>query len=311
MLGGTSLANTTQWWPGAREGIVMRVPEEVRKCVVYLGTLITNPDGQQAMHPKGTAFFVSLPSERIQGTDYIYLVTAKHVAEQLQGSEFAVRVNLTGGGASFIRSGAGAQWRFHPTDPSVDAAVLPWAPPEEVEHLRVPTRMFLTDEIIHSKNIGTGDEVFITGLFVHLAGAARNIPIVRMGNIAMMPPEPVPTSVGLIDAYLIEARSIGGLSGSPAFVRETVGFGLGEFYLLGLMHGHWDIPLRARDDQPTQDREEAYGKVNLGIAIVVPAKKVLEVLNHPQLVERRDMEDEELRKKTMPTLDEGVKPGSA
>ncbi|MCK4470418.1 MAG: hypothetical protein KAW49_01390, partial [Anaerolineae bacterium] len=39
--------------------------------------------------------------------------------------------------------------------------------------------------------LGAGDEVFIVGLFAHLAGSARNMPIVRMGNVAMMDEEPV------------------------------------------------------------------------------------------------------------------------
>ena len=55
--------------------------------------------------------------------------------------------------------------------------------------------------------------------------------------------------------YLVEARSIGGMSGSPVFVRQTLsmqiarksgpavtGFmpGTGET-LLGMAEGHWDI----------------------------------------------------------------------
>lgn len=166
--------------------------------------------------------------------------------------------------------------------------------------------MFLTDEVIRSKGIGTGDEVFITGLFIHLAGSARNLPIVRMGNIAMMPDEPVPTRMGLIDAYLIEARSIGGLSGSPAFVRETVPGGIGGFYLLGLMHGHWDIPPEERDDHVPRADEDAQAKVNMGIAIVVPATKILQVLNHPPLVEIRRTRDQELQKQRTANVDEGA-----
>ena len=156
----------------------------------------------------------------------------------------------------------------------------------------VPLEMFLSDEIIQQKRIGLGDEVFITGLFAHASGSQRNQPIVRMGNIAMIPSEPIPTDLGSIEAYLIEARSIGGLSGSPAFVRETAPVGLGTFYLLGLMHGHWDIPPEKKNDLLMQG--EFFGRVNMGIAIVIPAKKILEVLNHPKLVERREELDEKL-----------------
>jgi len=284
----------------------MRVPDEVRQCVAYLGLPDTAEDGRDAMLPKGTAFFVSVPSESVKDVEYIYVVTAKHVARALKHQQFLLRVNNTNGTATFVRSGD-VRWWFHPTDESADVAVLRWAPPQFVQHKRVSVSMFLTDEIIRNKGIGTGDEVFITGLFVHLAGSARNLPIVRMGNIAMMPDEPVPTRMGLIDAYLIEARSIGGLSGSPAFVRETVPAGIGGFYLLGLMHGHWDIPPEARDGQVPQGDEEAQGKVNMGIAVVVPASKILEVLNQPSLVEIRKTRDEELRKQQMPILEDAMR----
>jgi len=281
----------------------MRVPDEVRECVVFVGLPVTMPDGQERLRFKGTAFFVEVPSESIQGWKYVYLVTAKHVASNLEGKKFMVRVNTKDGRSALVR-GEGVRWWCHPTEKSVDVAIIPWLPPEKTEYKRVPTSMFLSDEIIRSKSIGTGDEVFVTGLFAHLTGAAKNLPIVRMGNIAMMPGEPVSTKeFGDIEAYLIEARSISGLSGSPAFVRETVGIGVGSFYLLGLMHGHWDIPPLGKSDAIRLD-EDTYGPVNIGIAIVVPAKKILEVLNQPQLLDRRRAGDEARKKETMPTLDD-------
>ena len=289
------LGGTVQWYITSREDINMRVPDEVRQCVVFVGLPIAGPDGQERLNFKGTAFFVSLPSETMEGGNYIYLVTAKHVATKLEGQRFLVRVN-TKDGRSRLVQGEGVRWWYHPIDESVDVAVIHWVPPPEVERKNIPSSMFLSDEIIRSESIGTGDEVFMTGLFAHLTGSARNLPIVRMGSIAMMPGEPVATKdFGDIEAYLIEARSIGGLSGSPAFVRKTVPMGLGAFYLLGLMHGHWDIPPRNMDDVMQAD-EDVLGRVNMGIAIVVPAKKILEVLNQPHLVESRRQRDEQLKK---------------
>ncbi|MBA7673314.1 hypothetical protein ES703_81509 [subsurface metagenome] len=281
----------------------MRVPDEVRQCVAFIGLPVTIPDAQQGIRFQGTAFFVSVPSESMEGKSYIYLVTAKHVAIKLEGKTFMVRIN-TNDGKSALVIGEGTQWWYHATDESVDVALIPFVPPAEFEYRSIPTTMFLLDEIIQGKSIGTGDEVFIAGLFAHLTGSARNLPIVRMGNIAMMPGEPVSTKeFGDIEAYLIEARSIGGLSGSPAFVRETVTMGLGAFYLLGLMHGHWDIPLQSKNDAMRAD-EDTYGQVNMGIAIVIPAKKILEVLNQPRMIDARRAGDEARKKETMPTLDE-------
>jgi len=203
----------------------------------------------------------------MQGQHYVYLVTAKHVAMKLEGQTFMVRINTKDGKSALIM-GKGTQKWHYATDESVDVALIPYLPPERFEYKHIPSTIFLSDETIRGKRIGTGDEVFVTGLFAHLTGAARNLPIVRMGNIAMMPGEPVPTKeFGDIEAYLIEARSIGGLSGSPAFVFKS-----NRYYLLGLMHGHWDIPPQSKNDAMRVD-EDTYGQVNMGIAIVVPAKK--------------------------------------
>ena len=241
----------------------------------------------------GTVFFVSIPSKK-EGTKYIYLVTARHVAKKVDGKQFLLRINSKDGGSGLVKGDA-LKWFTHPTDSLVDVAVFPYAPPlETYDYKSVPTSMFLSDEIIQSKGIGAGDEVFITGLFAHVTGSKRNLPIVRMGNIAMMPDEVIPTDSGNIEAYLVEARSIGGLSGSPAFVRQTVAFGFGGFNLLGLMHGHWEISQNKINDLSME--KDLYKTVNIGIAIVIPAKKILEVLNHPELVEIRRKNDEALLK---------------
>ena len=287
----------------------MRVPEEVRQCVAYIGLEAKGPGGEPALEPLGTGFFVEVKSETTTDRVYVYLVTAAHVVEDVKADQWSIRLNNKEGGSLLLRPAVGeaaayVKWWFHPTDKSVDVAVMPMVPPEElVDYRRLSAaEMFVTEEIIRSNSIGAGDEVFMTGLFTKLAGSKRNQPIVRTGNIAMMPDEPVPTSRGMLEAYLIEARSIGGLSGSPAFVRTTVQMGLGMTYLLGLMHGHWDIPPGAVNDL-AEDRDGG-GSVNMGIAVVVPARKILEVLNQPGLVELRRQRDEQLRKEREPRLDE-------
>jgi hypothetical protein len=101
---------------------------------------------------------------------------------------------------------------------------------------------------------------------------------------------------GDMDAYLIEARSIGGLSGSPVFVhlgiariREggrlvTAKTQEGVFYWMGLVHGHYDY---GRDlthaDGAVQDTERQPERINMGIAIVVPADRILEIFEEPKL----------------------------
>ena len=280
----TRLGNTNQWYFNPRNDNDMLVPDEIRQCVLFLGFINTPSDDVQVFKPIGTAFIVSIPAENLEESWHVYLVTAKHVAVALEGKNFWARVNIKNGEAKFIE-GDGVKWWYHPTDGSVDVAVIPWAPPEQVEHKQIPTSLFLSDEIIGEKSIGAGDLVFMTGLFTKLAGLSKNLPIVRMGNIAMMPDEKVPTrAFGDIEAYLIEARSIGGLSGSPAFVQETILGGGGKIYLLGLVHGHWDIPLESENEM---EDIEGGSAINMGIAIVIPAKIILAVINQPELIEKK------------------------
>jgi hypothetical protein len=102
------------------------------------------------------------------------------------------------------------------------------------------------------KRVGPGTVVSMIGLFRSHYGAERNTPVVRIGNIAAMPEEPVRTHYfGYIKAYLIEAMSIAGLSGSPVFAHANTANVLLErmetkkmpqpLGLLGLVHGHFDV----------------------------------------------------------------------
>lgn len=53
------------------------------------------------------------------------------------------------------------------------------------------------------------------------------------------------------------------------------------------MHGHWDV--KETDINEVRIRAVHHDRlgVNVGIAVVVPAKKILEILNCPKLVEAR------------------------
>src|SRR5207253_7959318 len=48
---------------------------------------------------------------------------------------------------------------------------------------------------------------------------------------------------------------------------------------LGSMIGHWEVP---EDANPVLTEA-----VNMGLSVVVPAPKILEIINHPELMEMR------------------------
>jgi hypothetical protein len=87
------LGGIDRWSMVNPEEVYMRVPDDIRDCVGFLGTR----SHDQVMRYRGTAFLVSVQCEE-PGLDFRpqYLVTAKHCLERAQGPLF-VRLNTKDG----------------------------------------------------------------------------------------------------------------------------------------------------------------------------------------------------------------------
>jgi hypothetical protein len=199
------------------------VPDDIRKCVVFIGGM----EGDR-FRPRATGFLVTYEEHALR---FMYLVTAEHVISGMLTRNIPLycRINLVNGDVATVTVPNHA-WKFYPDErhPS-DVAVCPlgeFATAEDGTKVAFDTRtvclkgqngIAATESVIVERKIGTGEEIVITGLFRSHFGNQKNIPIVRVGNIAMLKDEPVWTKYpgGPIDAHLIEARSIGGLNGSP------------------------------------------------------------------------------------------------
>jgi hypothetical protein len=244
----------------------MDIPQVIMKCVVFIGYTLT--DGTHKL--AGTGFVLS---GYLKASPNISIATARHVIDGIRDKGLdtvALRLNTKSEGPIWVETLL-KDWRFHPEGKSVDVAVveLPWN--DKWDHVSFPIveEYRATQEAIREYEIGIGNEVFIAGLFHPHHGTENNIPIVRVGSIAAMPTEPVDTELGRMAAYLIDTRSIRGLSGSPVFVvlgttRTVSGLPnrqFQRFFLLGLVHGHFKLST----------------EVNLGIEIVVPVEKIVEV----------------------------------
>ena len=292
----------------------MRVQDAALKTVGFVAEYVYSDIGQDSYDHVATGFFVAIPTVVRPANLFFCFVTAKHVAEELAGRQIAFIVNKKGGGVTTLTN-RDTRWFFHPTDESVDVAVVTFNVTPDLDILATPVSMFLDRAVMERKQIGIGDEVYMPGLFTYAPGTKRNMPLVRYGTIAMLPDEPIQVGSRFAEVYLIEARSIGGISGSPVFVRRTVYLpgqdnqgtdtslhGVsGDYYLLGLAHGHWDIrESEINRPSPTHDRQRG---VNIGIGVVVPAFKILEVINHPELVRQREDFDRELRDPISPHPD--------
>jgi len=272
-------------WGGTK---IMRIPEDFRRCVAFIGIAAVE-EGRKIVKFGGTGFLVSIPAESDPKIDVTYLVTARHVADAVSPKFFVVRLNRKDGSSGNYVGVPGLQWWLHPSDPTADVAVIPMSlSASEWDFRVIPTTAFVTDAMIRDRKVGLGDNVIVTGLFAYLAGTSRNIPIIRTGALAMIPEERITTQCGdgtivEMDGYLVESRSIGGLSGSPVFVRGPSG----DIYFLGLVHGHWNLPEHEAGMALGPLRAE-FRTMNMGINIVVPAIKVLEAICAPEITDDRN-----------------------
>lgn len=298
----------------------LRLTEKILNSVAFIGV----KDGQGRFQPRATAFFVQYIQDQHR---FDHLVTAEHVVSGLisKGYDIWLRANVKGGTTTEVHLKDVSAFRFHPNNESdpTDVAVCPFSTifkDEETDQIiRLDTVSLVLNDDDHGflprpdfmETVGLGSEIAIVGLFRSHYGANRNVPIVRVGNISAMLSEPVHTNyAGYIKAYLVEAISIAGLSGSPVMVMPDSSLllatmlnrGLGNqggrppqaAALLGLMHGHFDVPNLNED--VVADANEPERSVHTGIGVVIPVEKIVETIEHPELVEMRKKFVEQLRK---------------
>jgi hypothetical protein len=263
----------------------MRIPDDVRNTVAFVAIRMAD----ESVRFVGTAFVIARAPLPGMSQTFAFTVTARHVIDGVRSKgldRVHLRVNWTDGGSRWWETPIDS-WHFHPTDPSVDVAVFRGAPVPEADIRTIPVAGFVTHDVVRDNEIGIGDEVAIVGLFANRTGMSRNIPIARVGNIAALPEEPIATKLGPTPAYLIEARSIGGLSGSPVFAHLGTSRVIGGSLrlaqspvmpLLGLIHGHYDES--STDEVASSSRSN----VNMGVAVVTPAERILEIINQDAIL---------------------------
>jgi hypothetical protein len=283
------IGGVERYYFGREDERLMQVPDEMRKCALFVGYR-TRPENDPII--TGTAFLIGVPTGG--GTGIQYVVTARHLLDRMDErvpgiSTMLLRMNMTGGKAKWIDFEM-SNWQYH-EDRSVDLAVAELPLDRETDHLCYRSEGFATPDVIALEGIGPADAVAIIGLFSVHPGEERNIPVVRVGNIAAMPERVFRQNVGTKEGYLVEARSIEGLSGSPVFVhvaplrinRPAERNLDWKYYLLGLMHGYFHT---AEGDSTTdRDRGERF---NTGISLVVPVDRIIEVLSYERFKGPRD-----------------------
>jgi hypothetical protein len=288
----------------------LRIGEDAKKCVVFFGVAGEGPMDNAGIPVNisygGTGF---LAAYNQNGFNVPYIITCRHVAELLsKHPEFYIRAN-TIGGESYTLNVRKMDWAYHP-DETVDLAAASYELPShifDVIYYRLNAHTTVFGEQARSR-VYCGEAISLIGLFRLHPGKQRNISFVHTGSVAVLPDEleRIPlrdrTTGKTVEAevYLVEAQTLDGLSGSPAFVHEVVDLpeftlslssaghpkAFGAVRLLGLYTGSWD-------GQPGQllaaDRDlQGQTRVPVGVGTVVPADRIRELLeDHPRMKKQR------------------------
>lgn len=283
------LFRTPRWYLDPPEDAELLLPQELFNGVVLIGQ-----ERGDEVKWGGTGFFVRMDT----GPDrwHVYLVTAGHcVAGQ---KNLRARIHQADGPPRVVHlPDADSDRWLRPADIAegedrVDLAAIR-LPNEDVldafaaGHQWIPYSMFFDESLLGynpMEGVGLGDEVVAVGCFPFHTGTHKNDLIVRIGNLALVPSEPIEVDYGNDEVYrmrlyLTELRSIGGLSGSPVFVPHRVGLGAPKrsMSLLGVMIGHWNDP----------DRN------HVGFGKVVPADLLMKLLEGDAAVAQRKRADKQ------------------
>jgi hypothetical protein len=286
-----------------------KIDPEILDCVFFLYR--TREDADKNEKSGGTGFFVGIPSEKFPEHHYAYAISNWHVV--LEDGFPVIKVNTIDGKSHIIETEP-SEWEFLPRRDDIAIYLCPGSVLDSDDKvILIPTILFATDEQILKREIGVGDDVFMIGRFIDYDGEVTNAPAVRFGNISIMPVHIKQRTGYMGKSYCLDLHSRSGFSGSPVFVYRTPGTNFAKKtielserfnYLLGIHWGQfpeqWEI-VRA-DELPKSENhalitEGKYVKGLSGMTCVIPAQKILDILNLPSFRKQRMEGDIELTKR--------------
>jgi len=282
---------------------VPRIQNEYLDCVLYLYP--SEGDAEDGTRTGGSGFWVGMPISPEEWA--VYAVTNKHIIEN--GSA-VVRLS-TQDGRKAIFPTIERDWVFHPDGDDL-AVFSPSLDTLDLKNCRInfARRDRIIDrEIFGVMDIVPGDDVFAVGRFINHEGRQRNLPTARFGCIGQMPWEPIRQDTGFMqESFLVEARSIGGYSGSPVFLHRANFFSNARQIIKGTTFGPWLLGVNwghindwapvcdalGRPINPSKPRD-MHVRTNTGMMAVVPAWKLAELLDREELARERIDQAEKLR----------------
>jgi len=193
-------------------------------AVVAIEQVEPAKDTDQRFRAVGSGVLVGrLVDEEAVGDDRfsIYLVTNRHVIEGQSSLHAKFNVGARAPANRFelrVRDPEGNDLWFGSEE--FDVAVTHLSTPElrraEVRIAPVPEEKWLDLDALRELDAGPGDEVFVVGFPLGIAGNERKHSIVRSGIIARLDPEIVHET----GAFLVDCSVFPGNSGGPVFRKQ-------------------------------------------------------------------------------------------
>jgi hypothetical protein len=249
-------------------------------------------EAEQRARIGGTAFIVTKElkgSKEAFGQSLFipYFVSCRHVV--YGGGASVISVNRRDGKPPDIFEFEPTDWTEHPKGDDVVAICgQGHMKPMEHRYSSIESQWLLTPEYMQMVELGLGDEVFMVGRFINHQGQKENRCAARFGSISMMLEDIwVKEDNRHQVSFAVEMRSRTGFSGSPVAVYRTVATSITNVKhenFWGILGVNWGYILDETGE-------------NTWLNGVVPAWKVIDLLEHTDLKKQHDEHERKFHEK--------------
>jgi hypothetical protein len=218
----------------------------------------------------GTGFFVAIGDKADSPMRHL-LVTAAHVFNDMDGTNFTVIFRARGKENEFVRKEAdltirNGKQRLWVQHPEADVAVIAMDLPEGVDVKAFDYRQIAEPKLAENRKVRVGQDVYIPCYPAKVEANSAGWPILRKGSIATHPLTPLSKA----KTMFVDYSNFGGDSGAPIVAwieNETV--------VVGLV-----IAMQRQTDKSSMPFEERTVHTPLNLAIALQSPIIRQTIDH-------------------------------
>ncbi len=236
---------------------------------------------------------------------HLFLLTNRHVFEKR--NSIYLRFNKQDGKAETVNiplqfPSKEKKWLSHKNE-KIDLALLT-INPTALKHKKITFHFFNEEMFAYHQNfeeigIAVGDETFILGFPMGIAGNVQNYPYVKSGIVSRFDNELLRGN----KAFLIDSSVFPGNSGGPVILKPTpLSIGktkaVNSAYLLGAIAGYLPYQEKLWSHQTNPPQVVSIEREHSGLSFVVPMDYVKEIYSN-WLEKRKKLENKETPEKPL------------